>query len=163
MSWTKWYNARAINEYEQEEIAFTGLKNSSRSVTSITPVSGVSLSTGNLVTKESNALLYQDFNLPSVSNITALELEVTVSRLARIQDKQIQLYFNGLIGSDQSNLFAPDLHVYGRSESDWNITFDEYDFTDPEFGVVLDYQPHTQYPSSNLVYLRRVRVRLQYN
>ncbi len=117
---------------------------------SVEPAVGVGKSTGGLFTEQATALVFTGFNITGTVN--SLELRLEVSRLARTQDKTIQLWVNGTaVGPNLADLSAADVHVYTWHDLDleWNSTM----------GVVIDLQPHTQYPSSNTIYIRSVGLR----
>lgn len=115
------------------------------------PVTGISTSSGRLITRESDAVLYSGFGYTgSASRITA---RIHISRLGRVQDRQIQLW-NGseLIGANLANLAAQDVQLY-VFEGSFTVT--------ESFGIVVDVGPHTQYPSSNTVYIRSVALQFE--
>ena len=112
---------------------------------SVRPVTGVtSTFGGGLIQQGSDALLYSNFAYTGAA--TTITARLIVSRLARVQDRIIQLY-NGtqLIGVNQANLDASDDQQYVFTG---NFT------VNPSFGIVIDLGPHTQYPSSTTVYIR---------
>lgn len=116
---------------------------------STAPVTGVATARGALVTRESDGLLFSGFGF--TGTVTGLELHLTVSRLARIQDRVIQFYNAGsTLGANLADLAAEDTHIY-RLDGAFDIGSD--------FGVIVDVGPHTQYPSANTVYIRSVAVR----
>lgn len=92
--------------------------------------------------------------------IKNIEVKVHISRLSRVKDLTVQLYSrNKLIGENLANKDALDTHIYGGTIKDWNIkTINPFDV-----GLVLDYQPHPTMPSSELVYLRKVQMRVAYD
>lgn len=164
--WTKWHSPHSITEYETTEIKFSdgdNLLDSTQDVISAKSINGVSNSFGDIITQESNALLFNDFRFQDIGSINKIELKLEVSRLARIQDKQIQLYFNKPIGSNLADLSAADSNIYGGTISTWRVKPDKIDVTDLNFGVVLDFMPHSQYPSSNTVYIRKVQLRIDHS
>lgn len=160
MAWTRWHTPNRVAHFEVSEIEFGfDFEPVPDVLVSDTPVKGVSLSYGDLTTSESNALLFSDFGFSYNGVVQGVEMRLHVSRLARIQDKLIHLYQNAkLRGRNKANLQAEDVWVYGGPNDLWYSR--KVNFDNPEFGVVIDLQPHTQYPSSNLVYLRDVRMRL---
>ena len=89
-------------------------------------------------------------------------MRLRARRVARIQDKTIQLW-NGsrTISENLQNLSAEDDEVYGGENDRWGIPLTE---TIPvsleEFGVVVDLQPHVEYPCADLVFVRSVAMRL---
>lgn len=137
------YHARTVTQFEQSEILVdteTGV--------SAQPYVSTATSVGRLIRRETAALLYSDFGYSGTASSVVLDLHV--SRLGRTQDKVIQLYYNGgLQGSNLADLSAGDRHQY---------VFEGSYTVDSSFGIVIDLQPHVDYPSSNTVYIRSVAV-----
>lgn len=91
--------------------------------------------------------------------IKNIEVKIHISRLSRVKDLTIQLYSCGkLIGENLANPDAEDIHTYGGVIKTWGIK----NINPFDVGLVLDYQPHTSMPSSELVYLRKVQMRVAY-
>jgi hypothetical protein len=111
---------------------------------SVRPVTGVAFTGGGLIQQGSDALLYSNFAYTGTATTITARLKVT--RLARVQDRIIQLY-NGtqLIGVNQANLDADDDQTYVFT-GNFAVT--------PSFGIVIDLGPHTRYPSSTTIYIR---------
>ena len=117
---------------------------------SVEPAVGVGKSTGGLLTEQATALVFTGFDI--TGTVRGLELKLEVTRLARTQDKTIQLWVNGAAtGPNLADLTAGDVHVYTWTDLDLEW--------DSSMGVVIDLQPHTQYPSSNTIYIRSVGLR----
>jgi hypothetical protein len=138
-----YFGYTSFQTLENNEIQFSNL-------TSINPVVGVATSRKGLILKGSSALLFTGF--PLSGNIQTLELKLHVSRLSRVQDKTIQIWHNGsIINENVANLEANDIqtYVWNNLNIEWN----------ENSGVVIDLQPHTQYPSANTVYIRSVDLR----
>lgn len=138
-----WLSYSSVVSTEPLEIPFDNLQ-------SLEPIVGVAVSQGGLRTVETTALVFTGFAISG--RVTSIDLELSVNRLARIQDKIIQLWINGAAYS--SNLADPtasNLHVYSWRGLDLSWQTD--------YGVIIDLQPHSQYPSSNLVTVRSVRLR----
>lgn len=92
--------------------------------------------------------------------IKNIEVKIHISRLARIKDLTVQLYSCGkLIGDNLANPEAEDIHIYGGPIEKWGIK----EINPFDIGLVLDFQPHTSMPSSELVYLRKVQMRVAYD
>jgi hypothetical protein len=163
MSWTKWHTPKKVKSIASDEIEFTDgddVLDSTSNIASMAPVKGVSTSYGELVTLESQSLVFTDFGF-DVDNdkVTGIEVELHVTRLARIQDRVVQLWKNNkAAGINKADLDAADIWSYGGSNDIWKTQ--RNNFNNSGFGLLLDFQPHTRYPSSNTVYLRRVRMRL---
>ena len=80
--------------------------------------------------------------------------ELTVTRLSRIQDRTVQLYYNAPIGANLADLTAGDVHVYTAS------AVPGVDYSSVNFGCVIDLGPHQSYPSNNTIVIRSVAIRL---
>lgn len=158
----KLYSPRIIQEINSGEIAFTdgdGTLDRPFNINTVMPISAVATSTGSLLPEGSRSLVFRDFGIENPGTVTGIELELEITRLARIQDKTIQIWFDGqLLGRNRADLTAADVHVYGGSTDLWSAA--NVDYTSDRFGFLVDLQPHTQYPSSNTVYLRRISLRL---
>jgi len=142
---TPWTIYTQIEPLELDEILYDSELSSTR------PIRGVARSVGGLVVEGSSALVFKGFDL-GVSTVQTLELELGVDRMARIQDKTIQLWHEGSVqGSNLADPLSENLKVYRWENLDLEWTVDS--------GVVIDLQPHTQYPSSSTVRIRSVRLR----
>lgn len=156
------YGPTVIQEIASSEVSFTdgqGLLDRPFNVNTVIPIRATALSTGRLESTGSRSLVFRDFGIVNPGTVQGIELELEITRLARVQDKTIQIWSQGAPrGRNLANLSAGDIAVYGGSGDLWNT--ENLDVTDPGFGFLIDLQPHTEYPSSNLVYLRRVLLRL---
>ncbi len=156
------YGPRIIQEVASSEIGFTdgaGALDRPFNINSVMPVSAVANSQGQLISSGSRSLVFRDFGIVNPGTVTGIELELEITRLARVQDKTIQIWYNGQqLGRNRADLAAADLHIYGSSSDLWDAN--GVDYTSDQFGFIIDLQPHTQYPSSNTVYLRRLILRL---
>ncbi len=140
---TDWRTYTIVQPLEGDEIQFESLG-------SVAPAVGTSTATGRLLTQETTALVFKGFAITGVVN--TIELRLRVSRLARIQDKTIQLWIGGEAwGENLADLSAEDEWVYTWTglDHEWGA----------EDGVVIDLQPHRQYPSSNTICIRSVQLR----
>jgi hypothetical protein len=91
-----------------------------------------------------------------------IQVRLVTQRLARIQDKVIQLWDGErTIGENRQNLQAENDQLYGGDFDRWGLKSDYGIPTDSsDFGVVIDLQPHTEIPCSDTVYIRSVTMRL---
>jgi hypothetical protein len=156
--WTNWHFPRQLTQLETTQIDYTdnvGLLDNPRDITSIEPVVGNATSGGALVITEANSVVFKDygFNI-GASTVTAVEIELTVSRLSRIQDRVVQLYWNEPIGENLADLTAADVHVYASP------AIPSVDYNSAQFGCVVDLGPHRSYPSNNTIIIRTVAIRL---
>lgn len=144
-----------VDQIASSEIQFLEPQSSTRYLTTVLPVLGIANSAGRILSTGSRSLIFTDFPIPAGLTVTGVELTVAVTRLARIQDSVIQLHYQGsLVGRNLARLDSEDTTVYGGASNLWGT--ENIDFHHPSFGVCIDLQPHTEYPSSNLVYLRSV-------
>jgi hypothetical protein len=131
---------------------------------------------------ETSQLFITDFNFPAnAGTVTGIELELTVQRVARIQDLIVQLTFNGeIIGDNRASINNPvqsdtytadvtvplhpidDYNIYGSSTDMWGTALSNMDVTDPSFGVVLSFRSNVIYPHRDVVYVDQVALRITY-
>lgn len=154
---------------ESKEIKYTDgddVLDSVQNIYSAKPAVGVAMSYGDILTSdgevssEPQTLLFTDFGFDVDSTlVSGIQVQLHVSRLGRIQDRLIQIW-NGArnLGHNKANLDAEDIQLYGDETDLWKTR--NLDFTLTDFGVAVDLQPHTQYPSNNTVYLRSIKMRL---
>ena len=123
----------------------------------------ISTSFGTFVRDESNAVQFLDFGFDA-GTVTGIEVKLVTTRLARIQDKTIQLvYQNKTISENKQDLLAADTHIYGAADDRWGITSDRnIPVESSEFGVIIDLQPHASIPCAGTVYIRSILMRVAY-
>jgi hypothetical protein len=156
----KLYSPSNIQELDSDAIGFTdgqGPLDNPSNINTLGSVVAVATSRGGLRVLGSRTLVYTGFNIGSIGTVTGIELELSVTRLSRVQDKIVQLWYQGApIGLNRANLAANDIQRYGANDDLWDV--DTVDFSHPSFGVAINLQPHTQYPSNNLIYLRELKL-----
>lgn len=175
-----WKTPQFAQEIDQQEIEVTGT--GTRNWTSTQPVKSISTSFGTFERSESNAVQFLDFGFDRTPDyvesgyvepnyvknnagiVVGIEVKLVATRLARIQDKTIQLVFqNKPISENKQNLLAADTHIYGDAHDRWGITSDKpIPVESEQFGVIIDLQPHESIPSSETVYIRSVSMRVHY-
>ena len=162
---TRWHTARSITEFTSDEIP---MEISGRSpVSSSETVSSISTSYGSFITRETNSVLFSDWGLPHYAGdrkhrVRGIEMQLYTQRVGRIQDKTIQIWSGrNLIGHNQQNLDAENTEMYGGPNSIWGIAPQNLpDVGKPEFGVVIDLQPHTTIPCNAVVRIHSVKLRI---
>jgi hypothetical protein len=162
MAWTRWYSPKQARQLETNEIrvAAQGTQGISDFV-SVFPVRSISTSFGTFIREETNALVFTRFGLPDVVP-KGIELRLVTQRLARIQDKTIQLWDGSKqIGENKQNLLAENDQLYGGEQDRWGLE-SQYaiPLTSSDFGVVIDLQPHTEIPCSDTVYIKTLSIRI---
>jgi hypothetical protein len=157
------YSPRIVEPIVNSEVAFTdGVEplDQVSNIVTVAPILAVATSSSrSLLATGSQSLIFRDFGIPSNAAVVGIELLLTVTRLARVQDRQIQLCVAGHAqGENRAVSTAEDSHVYGAADDLWGTA--GIQFHNPQFGVIIDLQPHAQYPSNNTVYLRSVVLRV---
>jgi len=162
MAWTRWYSPKQARQLETDEIriAAQGTQGISDFV-SVFPVRSISTSFGTFIREESNSLVFTDFGLPD-DTPRGIQMRLHTQRVARIQDKTIQLWDGSkTIGENLADFSAGDDHVYGGENDLWGVPRDyAFPLDSPDFGVVIDLQPHREIPCSDTVYIRSVAIRV---
>jgi hypothetical protein len=156
--WTAWHFPQQLNQLETTQIDYTdnvGVLDNPLDITTVRSVVGNATSGGSLVLTEANSVVFKDYNFDIGSRtVVGVEIELTVSRLSRIQDRTIQLYWNEPIGDNLADLTAADVHVYASP------AIPSIDYASANFGCVVDLGPHRSYPSNNTIVIRKVGIRL---
>lgn len=138
-----WRRHTRVQSIEPNEVQFLNL-------TSERPIVGTATSSGALITDESTALVFTGFDIQGT--VTGIELRLSVSRLARTQDKTIRLWWDS--APQAENLADP------RAADVWIYRWDNINTVWTEnHGVVIDLQPHPTIPSANTVHIRSVELR----
>lgn len=160
--WTNWYVAGAIQQLDENQIAYTdgsGILDLARNVVTRVPVRGLHLGQSKLLAEEPNGLVFKGFGFSVVGTVQGCEVLINSQRLGRIQDRSIQLYYQAALGENRSVEQPEDRQIYGGVNDLWGVQNFSL-WNDPEFGVLVDLQPHVSIPSSNLVTIYSVQMRL---
>ena len=156
MGWTNWQKPLITDKFETDEVDYQiihphNLQSNSRLV-------GVSTGYSQMRINGIDAMHFSGWSWP-LKKVLGIEVKTHVSRLARITDLTVQLTQNKeLVGKNLAKPYAEDVSVYGGRLHEWRL--DDIDLS--TVGLVLDFQPHPPCPSSELVYLRSVHMRVLY-
>ena len=158
--WTRWYSPKIVDQIESDEIAYSGslLYDVAANFTSLAPVASVAQSRGGVIQTGVKSLVFRDFGINEAGTVVAVEFMLSVSRLARIQDRTVKLWQAEAVGHNRANPQAEDVTVYSGDLAWWQV--DTVDHQNPNFGILVDLQPHSQYPSRDSVYIREVKIRV---
>lgn len=157
--WTKWYTPKIAEALASDEIAYQGgVDLAGIDLVSEAAVSGVAQSQGGLIQQGVRSLVFRDFGIDINTVVSAVELELRVDRLSRIQDREIRLWQGRAVGRNLATALSEDLAVYGGELAQWQV--DTVTVNTADFGVLVDLQPHALYPSRDMVYVRSVRLRV---
>jgi hypothetical protein len=156
--WTNWHFPNQLNQLETTQIDYTdgsGILDHPRDIVTVKPVVGNATSNGSLVLKEANSVVFKSYGFAVDSSlVTSVEIQLSVARVSRIQDRAIQLYMNEPIGENLADVTAGDIHVY-TSPAIVGV-----DYNSVNFGCVIDLAPHRLIPSNNSIIIRTVGIRL---
>ena len=156
--YTTWHYPRQLNQLETTQIDYTdgsGILDTPRDITTVKPVVGNATSNGSLVLAEANSVVFRDYGFDiGSSTVAGVEIQLSVARLSRIQDRTIQLYWNEPIGANLADVTAGDVHVYSSPH------IAGVDYASVNFGCVIDLAPHRLIPSNNSIIIRTVGIRL---
>ena len=159
---TRWHTPHSVTEFADYDIDWH--YRGREGLASRENVSSISTSYGSFISRDTDSLLFSDWGLPSnvFHTVTGIELLLETQRLARIQDKTIQIWSGrNLVGENQQNLDAENTQTYGGPNSLWGVApHNLTDISRREWGIVIDLQPHTSIPCNETVYIHRVRLRV---
>jgi hypothetical protein len=162
--WTPWHFPRDVSQLETNQVAYTdgvGVLDTPQDIITTTSVRGNAAAHGGLLTREANSLVFRNYGFAlGAGTVQAVEIQLSVTRLSRIQDRTVQLYWNEPIGANLANDTAGDVQVYGGDLARWQISTMVVDYTSPQFGCVIDLGPHQRYPSNNSIVIHSVAMRL---
>lgn len=156
MGWTNWKKPLTVVKYEEDDTSFDIIK--PHAITSKERVTGIATGYSQMRTSGVDAVYFSDWGWQP-GQVLGIEVKTHVSRLARITDLTVQLTEHGEpVGKNLAKTYAENITVYGGRLDEWRI-----ENIDPlTIGLILDYQPHPNYPSSELVYIRSVHMRILY-
>jgi hypothetical protein len=156
--WTPWHFPRDVAQLETNQVAYTdgvGVLDTPQDIITTTSVRGNAAAHGGLLTREANSLVFRNYGFAlGAGTVQAVEIQLSVTRLSRIQDRTVQLYWNEPIGANLADLAAGDVHVYASP------ALVGVDYAHPNFGCVIDLGPHQSYPSNNTIVIHSVAMRL---
>jgi hypothetical protein len=101
---------------------------------------------------------FEFINLPDV--ITGIEAYIDIRRTGRITDETIQLYRNGPLGGNLGTGKLDNLQTYGGANSLWGLESISPNILDEEFGLVLRYQSHPNWPHQTTPNMEHVQIRV---
>ena len=162
--WTPWHYPQQISQLTQDQVAYTdgvGPLDTPRDITSVGSVRGNAAAHGGLITVEANSLVFRDYGFVLGADIVVgIEIQLSVTRLSRIQDRVIQLYTGSAVGANLADLTAGDVQTYGGDLAKWQVENTVLDYASPLFGCVIDLGPHQRYPSNTTITIHSVAMRL---
>lgn len=98
-------------------------------------------------------------NLPG--SVSGIEARINVRRTGRITDEAIHLYQGAPIGTNQATLDLSNDKIYGNETFLWGLEEISLGMlNDPDFGIVLRYQSHPNYPHRVTPNIEHVQLRV---
>ena len=98
-------------------------------------------------------------NLPDV--LSGIELRLSMQRSGRISDETIQLCLdNDLLGDNQTNFSLNPIKIYGGETDIWNTKLTIANIQNPNFGVVLRFRSHPDWPHKSTACIECVELRV---
>jgi hypothetical protein len=165
--WSSWKSPTNIQHWTDTGSEFTdgdGVLDTTSNFVSSTSLYGVSMNYEEAVnTYGTKGLVFTGFGFDTDSTgIISVEVEIKVDRLARIVDERVQLWRSELIGSNVADTSTENTKTYsGDLGAFWGA--ENIDPGAAEFGVLLDFAPRSDMPSSNRLVFRSVRMRVFYS
>lgn len=162
MAWTKWKTPRQVKLWTDTGVEFSdgdAILDTPDNLSSVGLLYAVSQNYNSTVnTYGSRGLIFADFGFDS-GTINAVEVEISAQRMSRIVDTRVQLYDNRAIGKNVADTTMDNVKVYsGDLGAFWGI--ETVDPASNNFGVLVDFAPRSDMPSSNQLIVRSVRIRL---
>jgi hypothetical protein len=159
MAWTEWHGAGRVRYWTDSGVEFTdGDTVLDRTTNLITRdhLRGYTVN-NNVVAPSARGLVFDQFNFDT-TGAKSLAVEIVAERMARIVDYTVQIVAgNQLLGNNVADQDMSRVKVYEGSLSEYWRTKG----LASDFGILLDFAPRPDMPSSNPLIIRTVRVRLE--
>jgi hypothetical protein len=103
-----------------------------------------------------------NFNFHSLPDtITGIQLRVSMNRFGRITDDVIKLWSNDVpTGENQASRSLSPVKIYGQEDSIWGTELGIEDVQDPDFGVILRFKSHPDWPHKSSALIDSVELRI---
>lgn len=165
MEWSSWRAPRSVGYWTDSGIEFTdgdSVLDRASSIISQQYLTGTVLTDSREVRQlGSRGLIFTDFGFASGA-VAEIELSVVSSKLARIIDQRVQLYLTEAIGNNLAREDSENHQTYsGDLVQVWGVS--SVAISDPGFGVLLDFAPRPDMPSSNPLIIHSVSMRVLYS
>jgi hypothetical protein len=96
-------------------------------------------------------------NLPDT--ISGVELRLSVKRRGRVTDETISLVINDQVSENRATLDLSPTKMYGSETDTWALSMSLEDLNS-EFGVLLRFQSHPQWPHKDAAFIDAVELRI---
>ena len=157
--WTEWRGAGRVRYWTDTGVEFTdgdGVLDRTTNLITQTHLKGYTVNTS-VVAPGARGLIFDQFGF-SVSGVRGLAVEIVAERLARIVDHAVFVLdaADRTVSQNLADLNMNRVKEYrGDLDSYWHCRSLPQDF-----GILLDFAPRPDMPSSNPLIIRTVRVQL---
>jgi hypothetical protein len=159
MTWSKYYSPRKLEYWTDSGIEFDTAVNNTSVLISQQYLTGVALSTGNVTLAGTRGLVFTDFGILE-SQCSEIELTVRSDRLGRIVDDRVQLWNGSAVGANIAQRSSENLQLFTGTVSDYWKT-PAVNPSTVNFGVLIDFAPRADMPSSNPLIVRSIALRIR--
>lgn len=95
------------------------------------------------------------------ATISGIQFKINMNRFGRISDDTIQLCLNGNgIGDNLADTGLSPIKTYGDSSSLWNSNLTISDIQDPDFGILLRFKSHPNWPHKSSCLIDSAELRI---
>lgn len=123
----------------------------------------ISNATVNDVRMKTWFLIVSGFQFSSIpTTIKGVELQLSTKRYGRITDETVQMMVNGqVLGKNYANSDLADVKTYGSPTDLWGLpVLDRSMLLMPEFGFLIRFQSHPNWPHSSPIAINSVMMRV---
>lgn len=95
------------------------------------------------------------------ATISGIQFKINMNRFGRISDDTIQLCLNGNgIGDNLADTGLSPIKTYGDSSSLWNSNLTISDIQNPDFGILLRFKSHPNWPHKSSCLIDSAELRI---
>lgn len=95
------------------------------------------------------------------ATISGIQFKINMNRFGRISDDTIQLCLNGSgIGDNLADTGLSPIKTYGDSSSLWNSNLTISDIQNPDFGILLRFKSHPNWPHKSSCLIDSAELRI---
>lgn len=94
-------------------------------------------------------------------SITGIEARISMNRFGRVTDDTVHLCLNEeLIGENRASLSLELIKIFGNENDMWGTSLSLSDIQDPNFGIVVRFQSHPNWPHSSSILIDAIELRV---
>jgi len=163
---TEWFSPTTISQYAESDvhIPWQGIDSDPLNVNSVRTTKDL-LHISNMIANDlrmkTHYLVVNGFaweDLPDT--ISGIEVRIHIDRVGRITDETIQLYNGQGFSDNKANRDLAHLKTYGGENDLWGLTSIDPADLNSEFGLLLRYQSHPDWPHCTTPNMRYIQIRV---